>query len=239
MAKKQKKKLSTRGKPLEENPEEKQNLPPTLLEQITLSYYQELYRERSASEVAAHESSKTFDNILLTISAGAIGVSVTFLTEMPQTNSSKGLMFIGWICLALAVLVIMVSHKTSEFASRARSGMLGAEISGSKETQIAEQSTLFKYATITSWLNFASLAFFIFGIGCVMFMAGISMMEEKTMPEDTARKEQSINKAILQVDEQKGWSPNKSPLPVPAFITPPTSQQTPTTPVAKPTSSSE
>jgi hypothetical protein len=73
-----------------------------------LEYWRQLYETYK-------ESAQQFDKQILYISSGALGVSMSFITDIVEMKlaSHKFLLSISWIVLAFIILVSLTSHYIS------------------------------------------------------------------------------------------------------------------------------
>jgi hypothetical protein len=60
--------------------------------------------------------SKAYDKTVLTFSAGAIGVSLTFVEKIAPEPSVPFVLYVSWSCFALAILSVVVSFLLSQAA---------------------------------------------------------------------------------------------------------------------------
>ena len=106
---------------------------------------------------------RSFDKAILTLSAGALGISITFINQIAPnpTRDTKCLIISAWIFFSLSVFSTLISFLTSQVACR-------------KQIEICEEILLHnrsendsksnKFAVATKWLNYASISFFLLGI---------------------------------------------------------------------------
>lgn len=93
-----------------------------------------------------------FDRALLTLSSGALAVSLAFLKDYPEgvVPGTRGWLLVAWLLLAGCMFSVLASFKVSQRALRTE--MNHSDKPGGREGGRA--------ATMTSWLNgFAFLAF--------------------------------------------------------------------------------
>jgi len=78
--------------------------------------YDTYLKEREFLIDSEREGSKSFDKFILSLSAGAIGLSLTFLTNIVSNVSSWSIWFliIAWGLLVLSMLSTMISLLTSQ-----------------------------------------------------------------------------------------------------------------------------
>ncbi|HEY2092181.1 MAG TPA: hypothetical protein VGJ81_09840 [Thermoanaerobaculia bacterium] len=78
----------------------------------------ELYlQERTRLTSAKQEAAKSYDQTILTFSAGAVGLSITFLKEIAPKAHSPGPLYAAWIFFGMAMLSTLYSLLVSQRAS--------------------------------------------------------------------------------------------------------------------------
>lgn len=65
-----------------------------------------------------HEASRDFDKAIMTLSAGALGVSIAFIHDVAPDPKMVPLLGVSWIAFALSLLLILFSFLTSQRALR-------------------------------------------------------------------------------------------------------------------------
>lgn len=67
-----------------------------------------------------HEASKDFDKAVMTLAAGALGISIAFVRYVAPTPVSGSTVWLGlsWTLFALSLVAILVSFLTSQFDLR-------------------------------------------------------------------------------------------------------------------------
>jgi hypothetical protein len=117
--------------------------------------------ERKSLINASLETAKSFDKAILTLSAAAFGISLTFIRQIaPYLNRNTiPLLITSWIFFALSILSTLIAFLTSQAASLRQIDILESYFSGNVE--ISNQSNAFIFWT---WLfNIASIITFIIG----------------------------------------------------------------------------
>ena len=121
----------------------------------------ETYRgERQTLNLALIEQSKAFDKAILTLSGGALGLSLIFIKDivvnpMPWT---KLLLGGSWAAFSLAILLMLVSMLISQKAIRLHLDNLEELRAG---TSVIEQNKSAKYTGI---INVVSILSFLVGV---------------------------------------------------------------------------
>ena len=112
--------------------------------------------------VDAHRrSSEAYDKAVMTLSGGALAISLTFIHDVAPHPTHKGLLAWSWGLLALSLLLILVSFVASQYAILRRI----------KEEDGLPVSRWNLPSGATVALNFASGAAFIAGVACMVRFA--------------------------------------------------------------------
>lgn len=126
--------------------------------------------ERKSLVEAEREAAGSFDKAMITLSAGALGLSITFIRElapMPQSET-VALLIIAWGGFIVALLSTLSSFLFSQSAMRRQRDILDLDYEGAPPAQAMKNIP----ATITNMLNWFSIACFIIG---VIFLALFSI----------------------------------------------------------------
>ena len=123
------------------------------------------------------ESSRSFDKAMLTLSAGALGLSITFIRQISPSPllGTLGFLKVAWICFALSILTTLMSFLLSQSAIRKQREILDQkrrEILGQdrqEESNVKEQNNWL--ASATNALNWVSVLFFTVGIGLLSWFS--------------------------------------------------------------------
>lgn len=126
-------------------------------------------------------SAKSFDHWIMTLSAGALGLSITFIGQIAPhpPAGTYWLLAVSWVFLLLGILSGLCSHLTSQSAMRRQRAILDAEfelrslresVDESSEGGADEQKN--HPAVATHVLNIAAMAFFALG---VILLGGFSL----------------------------------------------------------------
>jgi nitric oxide reductase large subunit len=129
----------------------------------------QIYREERRGLVEALlDQSRSFDKFLLTLAAGAFGLSFLFIQQFApiETAEAKGFLIAAWILFAGSILLTMLSFLFSQAACLKQMKILGDWYqNGCKD----EPKNLFTTGTI--WLNWVSMGVFILGVGAFIVFA--------------------------------------------------------------------
>lgn len=120
-----------------------------------------------------HKASVAFDRAVMTLSGGALAISLTFINDVivsPQPGSVI-LLALAWGCLALSIGFILTSMLTSQRALR-------KAIIQVDTNQIYKEKPGGLLARLTNWLNIAACLAFILGIALLAWFAIANMTEK-------------------------------------------------------------
>lgn len=85
------------------------------------------YRKEYADSVS--NSSASFDRAVTTLSAGALGLSITFVDQIaPSDPVSPGWLALAWVSFTVALVFSLYSSLTSEYAHRALIQQIDADV---------------------------------------------------------------------------------------------------------------
>lgn len=131
------------------------------VESASLSYDTYL-KERESLINSELEGSKSFDKFILTLSAGAIGLSLTFIDKLISGiyPGTIWLLGIAWVSLVMSMLFTLLSLLTSQSSCRKQRDILDKIYNN--QTSDVEQTNVF--STLTNGLNIFSMGFFIMGV---------------------------------------------------------------------------
>ena len=124
--------------------------------------YQEYIKERQLLFNAKLKGSQSLDKALLTLSAGALALSLTFINQIaphPQPATLK-FIIVAWSCFGLSILSTLLSFWTSQKACDKQIKILEATFLGQGDRKKLAN----KYSCATAILNLFSVLLFIGGI---------------------------------------------------------------------------
>ena len=113
-----------------------------------------------------YESAHRFDKILVTLSSGALGLSITFIKQMVPDNipaKAKAALYLAWAGFICALLSILLGYLTSQAGMRKQRAILDNSYKTGESAKHKKNTP----ATLTKWLSWVSLAFFIIGVVCL------------------------------------------------------------------------
>jgi hypothetical protein len=77
-----------------------------------------LDEDRTWLRQAVHTASQDFDKAIMTLSGGALGLSITFVHDIAPHPDHKWALGIAWTAFTVSLVLILISHLTSQEASR-------------------------------------------------------------------------------------------------------------------------
>lgn len=135
--------------------------------------YQVYLGERKLLISADLEYARIFDKAILTLTAGAFGLSLAFIKQIayPIKGGNKLILILSWIGFALSLLFTLVSFLTSQSACKKQIKILENQyLNNCGITSIKN-----KYAQWTLILNILSIIFFIAGVIALAVFVAINL----------------------------------------------------------------
>lgn len=132
--------------------------------------YQTYSEERKLLITTEQEQAKTFDKYILTLSAGALGLSLAFIKIIKSINpGSEFWLVTSWVLFSFSTLSTLISFLTSQAACRKQVDILEASFfPEDKKKEIGESN---HYSTATGILNITSIALLILGVSAFIIFA--------------------------------------------------------------------
>lgn len=146
-----------------------------------LKDYQEKYQvylEERKSLIDAHrEGGRSFDKSMLTLSAGAFGISLAFIKQIAPTLQAGSVVILiwSWVLFGGALLCTLVSFLTSQSAFLRQIEILEEEIDKSDDSS-NESNSRNIYDTITRVLNYVSVLLFIAGTSLLAYFSATNLL---------------------------------------------------------------
>jgi hypothetical protein len=136
----------------------------------------ELYKfyidERTRLIASKQEQSKSYDQAILTFSAGAIGLSVTFITQLAPKSSHRLPLYVSWIGFALAILSVLLSFLASQRATEIEIERLDEQYRTGAPPEAKKRN---RFSIATRWLNRLAVASFLAGVGLFTLFAAVNL----------------------------------------------------------------
>lgn len=135
---------------------------------------------RQGYDQAELEVSGRYDKWILTLSGGALAISITFIEKIAKNPSIETLVWLklSWFCFVLSLLISLLSLLTSQSAIRENRKELDSSYREGRSPRIKFRRL---HTCITNACNWGSLSTFIFGVIflCVFSFANIDNTIEK------------------------------------------------------------
>ncbi len=139
---------------------------------------------RQNLDAAELEVSGRYDKWILTLSGGALGLSITFLEKIATAPPKWSFWILGaaWIFYVISLMSALLSFLTSQSAIRDIRNQIDSNWDEQKKRSV-NQKKIFK--TLTNVLNWGSMALFVFGtvLLCVFSLINIYSKEQINVGE--------------------------------------------------------
>lgn len=177
---------------------------------VSSSEYENYLDERSLLIDAEREGARAFDKYILTLAAGAFGLSLTFMKQIAPTilAETKILLLIAWAFFGASILATLISFLTSQKACRKQLAILEND---------ADPAARNWYARLTAWLNVTSIIAFICGTIALASFSSANLMTVKEVgmkQEKQAQQKQATGINLprpSKSDKEAGYVPPRSP----------------------------
>lgn len=126
----------------------------------------EYVEERRSLVDAEREAAQSFDKFMVTLSAGAFGLSITFVRELIDNPQSLWLLRSAWGAFGLSLCAILASFLLSQSAIRRQRTILDEIEQGQEDARDKNVP-----ATITNLLNWISIVLFVCGATALIAFA--------------------------------------------------------------------
>ncbi|MCX7006430.1 MAG: hypothetical protein NTY53_04140 [Kiritimatiellaeota bacterium] len=140
---------------------------------------QTYFSYRESLDKAELEMSGRYDRWIITLSAGALALSITFIKEIAPCPIACSVfaLKVSWIFLGASLLSALVSLLTSQQAIRD----FRNDFEEMRNNGIEQPAPKMKFAKLTNWLNWSSAVLFICGVValCVFSVENIPIQKEK------------------------------------------------------------
>jgi hypothetical protein len=126
--------------------------------------YQVYVDERKSLVEAEKTTADHFDNNILTLAAGALGISLVFLEKIAPEPNPKTLiyLYLAWASLVSSLLIILSSQLTGQYAYRRARDLLEDEFFPEENKENRKKGN--RWGRTTQILNWASIVAFIVGV---------------------------------------------------------------------------
>jgi hypothetical protein len=161
---------------------------------------------RDGYDKAELEVSGRYDQWILTLSGGALAVSITFIEKIapaPDVHTLHWLKW-SWVLLVVSLLVVLVSLLTSQSAIREQRRELDKAF---QDREPPAYKTRKWFTCLTNLLNWGSALFFVAGVSCLCMFAFTNAPKQKEeQANDRRQAEQppaTIDRGICAADTAK------------------------------------
>ena len=109
------------------------------------------------------DASNRLDRGIITLSGGALGLSLTFIEKIAPNPSQSTIWLLGlsWFSLLATLLISLTSHLTSQSAMRRQRDILALELDDDTLPEDAKKNSM---SGITNGLNILAMVFFSLGV---------------------------------------------------------------------------
>lgn len=115
--------------------------------------------ERKTLIEAEGEASQSLDKALITLSAGAFGLSIVFVSRIAPKPEALPWLYTAWTGFIIALVLILASFLLSQWAFRRALAILDDDYKNPSEAQKTNG-----WSVATGWLTSLSGASFVFGV---------------------------------------------------------------------------
>jgi len=124
------------------------------------------YRDRLVQ--AYLELSKAYDKAVMTLSAGTLAISLTFVKDVINTPRPGTVIFLAlaWTALAVSIVAILISMLTSQWALRKTI----EQVDRGQERQLRAEPGGWR-SRLTAWLNVGAAVGFVLGVALLAWFA--------------------------------------------------------------------
>jgi hypothetical protein len=146
--------------------------------------------------------SESFDRYLLTLSGGALALSITFLKEVVPLQNAVciPLLIVSWVWFILCILITLISFRISIQALEKMVPFLNEfYLEGNAEAFNKHLESLWTKAV--DWCAYAGIIFFVLGLLFTMMFVGANLLGGKTVSQE------NVTKVSSSGDMNKGAKP--------------------------------
>jgi len=172
---------------------------------------------RHEYDQAELEVSGRYDKWILTLSGGALGLSITFIEKIAKNPTSETLIWLllSWSCFVFSLLIALLSLLTSQSAIRENRKELDESY---KETRPPRLKFPRWFTRLTNALNWGSLTLFVLGTAflCIFSFKNIDTtikkegIKNEQKKSESTKREKDYNRrfrsSFSTEDEKKGFS---------------------------------
>ena len=129
--------------------------------------YKQYLDEREGLENARFRVAESFDKAILTLSGGALALSMTFVTDIASNPTRKGCLVLAWVFFGMSLVVLLLNMYFCQIAYEKEREKLDAEQDKKAGLDINEEENDDNrniWGTITRIGNCTALALFAIGV---------------------------------------------------------------------------
>ncbi len=104
------------------------------------------------------EATRSFDKAMLTLSGGALGLSLVFIRDIAQHPVHTNWVIASWVLFGLSLLFTLISFRTAKIMLQKRRIAAGQEYRGKPV-----DTSWSKWDLVTTWLNRMTMVSFFLG----------------------------------------------------------------------------
>ena len=127
--------------------------------------------ERSVLIDAEREAARGFDKAMITLSAGALALSITFVKNIAPNPANEWLLFVAWAGFTSSLFFILASFLCSQAGMRRQREIIDADFN--RDCKAREQKNCWQKAVIG--LNTLSMISFVVGVILLALFAGSNL----------------------------------------------------------------
>ena len=176
--------------------------------------YQRYLDERRALIEDKKNSTNPFDRTILSMSGGALGLSLIFIKQVAVNPSfvSSLVLAVSWFGFAASVVTILISFLSSSHAIQQQIDLLGRQYNG---TEPDESNPTNQWTILTRHLNWVSLCCFLRGVGFFATFSFLNLPESKENTMEEERRVEVADEPSTRNDEKvtEGYDPTPNPVP--------------------------
>lgn len=133
-------------------------------------------RHRHFLNETMHDQAKAFDKGILSLSSGALGLSILFMERLaPKPVLCKLILAVSWFLFAFAILATLYSFLVSQRVHRE----LIAEWDAMQSTHMVPRTGVKdRLDMCVKWLNRLAALLFFFGVFTMVIFATVNLMKE-------------------------------------------------------------
>jgi len=152
--------------------------------------YQIYLDERKSLNDAIKETAHQFDKAILTLAAGALALSLTFIKDIAPTPKigTFYLLFFAWATFIISILATLISFFTSQKACQRQIKIVEIEFLEERSEENDNDKMDNPFNRYTRILNMVSIAFFILGVILLIIFSSLNFPKQKegTMSDNKA-----------------------------------------------------